>query len=119
MRPFHRRQFMKAGVLALGVPVAAACASDPKEPLALVVMDPLAAPLACSCVKGYAQRDYEKLAKHLEKSLGRPVAVFFGTSLSAVMAGKSNGKADIVIGKESVVKYQAKEQKIDVKPVAS
>lgn len=27
--------------------------------LSLVVMDPLAAPLSCPCVEGYAQRKYE------------------------------------------------------------
>ena len=30
--------------------------------LGMVVMDPLAAPLACDCVKGFAQRKYEKPA---------------------------------------------------------
>src|SRR5947208_3409602 len=40
--------------------------SQDKTPLTLIVMDPLAAPLSCPCVKGYAQRDYEKLAKQLE-----------------------------------------------------
>ena len=50
--------------------------------LTLVVMDPLAAPLSCPCVKGYAQRDYTKLGAHLEKALGRPVQVLFGESLA-------------------------------------
>lgn len=48
-----------------------------KTPLTLIVMDPLAAPLSCPCVKGYAQRDYEKLANHLEKQLGREVKLHF------------------------------------------
>ena len=38
------------------------------QPLSLVVMDPLAAPLSCPCVQGYAQRQYEKLAEYLTDS---------------------------------------------------
>ena len=34
--------------------------------ITLVVTDPLALPLACSCVQGYAQRKYEKLAHFLQ-----------------------------------------------------
>ena len=41
----------------------AVTASKPAvEPLSLIVMDPLAAPLSCPCVAGYAQRKYEVLA---------------------------------------------------------
>lgn len=97
-------------------------AADPTssaEPLTLVVMDPLAAPLSCPCVKGYAQRDYEKLAKYLTTKLNRPVKVFFGESLTNTLAKKSEGKADIIIGKESVVRHEAKENKLNVQPVAS
>ena len=32
----------------------------------MVVMDPLALPLSCPCVKGYAQRNYDKLGEKLE-----------------------------------------------------
>ena len=46
-------------------------ATEP-EPLRLVVMDPLAAPLACDCVGGYAQRDYTRLGAFLEER--EPVA---------------------------------------------
>ena len=35
------------------------------EPIMLIVMDPLAKEMACACVKGYAQRDYRKLAARL------------------------------------------------------
>ena len=53
-------------------------AQDPApagEALSLVVMDPLAAPLSCPCVAGYAQRKYEKLAEYLQQRLKRPVRV--------------------------------------------
>jgi len=76
-------------------------------PLTLIVMDPLAAPLSCPCVEGYAQRDYTVLGKHLETVLGRQVTVVFGESLPAAIE-KANGKADLVIGKQSVVRADAK-----------
>ena len=89
--------------------------------LTLVVMDPLAAPLSCPCVKGYAQRDYTKLGVHLEKALGRPVAVIFGESLAKVVGTVGEGKssrADIVIGKRSVVAADGKSTKRTLLPVA-
>ena len=89
--------------------------------LTLVVMDPLAAPLSCPCVKGYAQRDYTKLGVHLEKALGRPVAVIFGESLTKVVGTVGEGKnarADIVIGKRSVVAADGKSTKRTLLPVA-
>jgi ABC-type phosphate/phosphonate transport system substrate-binding protein len=121
MNPIQRRTFLKA---AAGVTVGSvAFASDPKQSasdaLTMVVMDPLAAPLSCPCVKGYAQRDYEKLAKYLETKLARQVKVFFGESLTNTLAKKSDGKADIIIGKESVVRHETKENKIAATPIAS
>lgn len=77
------------------------------EPLALIVMDPLALPLACPCVEGYAQRDYERLGRHIAARTGRPVKVHFSESLEAALKTKSAGKADIVIGKDSVVRFEA------------
>ena len=78
------------------------------EPLTLIVMDPLAAPLACDCVQGYAQRRYEKLGEFLQQRLSREVTVVWGESLEAALE-KSHGKADLVIGKYSVVLADAKE----------
>jgi ABC-type phosphate/phosphonate transport system substrate-binding protein len=83
-----------------------------KSRFTLIVMDPLAAPLSCDCVKGYAQRDYKKLAAHLEKQLLQPIEVHFSESLTA-------GRAHLIIGKESVIRYQAKDNKLDVTPIAS
>lgn len=98
--------------------VSPASAADKSE-LTVIVMDPLSAPLSCPCVAGYAQRDYEKLGKYLEKSLGRPVKVHFSESLTHALKKKTEGKADIIIGKESVVRFEAGENKLGATPIAS
>lgn len=99
-----------------GTSVLASGASEEKG-LTLVVMDPLSAPLACDCVKGYAQRKYEELGKFLTKELGQKVDVVWGESLEAAME-KSGGKADMIIGKHSVVMTDAHDAKIKVAPLA-
>lgn len=104
---------------ALGCGVWAAADEAKPEALAVVVMDPLAAPLSCPCVKGYAQRDYEQLGKFLEAKLGRPVQVFFDESLVVAMSKKSGGRADLVIGKCSVVKHDAQRAKLSLEQVAA
>lgn len=86
--------------------------------LTVVVMDPLSAPLACDCVKGYAQRKYELLGEFLQRELKRPVKVYWSESLSTAMKEKTSGKADLIIGKHSVVLADAKEAKVSVEPVA-
>ena len=75
-------------------------------------------PLSCPCVKGYAQRDYDKLGKHLEAKLGRPVAVHYAETLAGALTKKTGGKADLVIGKDSVVRFEAAAQKITVTHLA-
>jgi ABC-type phosphate/phosphonate transport system substrate-binding protein len=89
--------------VALGV---AAMAATPLamavEPLVLVVMDPLSKPLSCDCVQGYAQREYKLLGAHLESELGREVKVVWFESLAEAL-DHTGGKADLVIGKHSVV----------------
>jgi ABC-type phosphate/phosphonate transport system substrate-binding protein len=121
MTDIQRRTFLKAAaVVPLGL--ASAGAAEPAKPaadaLTVVVMDPLSAKLSCPCVDGYAQRDYEKLAKHLEAKLGRPVTVVFAESLEGALK-KSDGKADVIVGKESVVRCEAKEHKLEVTPAAA
>ena len=61
--------------LVLATLISAARGGEPAGALTLVVMDPLAAPLSCPCVEGYAQRDYEKLATFLRDELKRRDAV--------------------------------------------
>ncbi len=86
--------------------------------LSLVVMDPLAEPLSCPCVQGYAQRKYEKLAEYLAAQLGRPVHVTFAESFEQALAKKDCKVIDIAIGKDSVVRYDGAAKKIKVTPVA-
>ncbi|MGI8979266.1 MAG: PhnD/SsuA/transferrin family substrate-binding protein [Pirellulaceae bacterium] len=87
--------------------------------LTIVVMDPLAAPLSCPCVKGYAQRDYDKLAEHLELKLGRPVKIAYSESLVSALKSKTDGKADLIIGKHSVVLFDAAKAGLKVQQIAS
>lgn len=115
---------MKRNFLALAVAFAAIAtcliAADNKAPaLTLVIMDPLALPLSCPCVKGYAQRDYDQLARYMEQQLGRPVEIAFAESLTAALKKKTNGKADVVIGKRSVVVHDAKKADMKFTPMAS
>lgn len=89
-----------------------------EPPLTLVVMDPLAAPLACDCVQGYAQRKYELLAMFLEQWLSRKVELIFSEALERGIAKSSRGSADLVIGKHSLVNSDAAECKLAVRPLA-
>lgn len=88
------------------------------EPLRLVVMDPLAAPLSCPCVEGYAQRKYEKLAEYLSDKLDREVTVAFGESVAGAMEKGEIDDVHIFVGKDSVVRADAAKLKINVQPVA-
>lgn len=103
-----------AASLAITVPTTLA----DEQPLTIVVMDPLAAPLSCPCVEGYAQRDYEKLAAYLEEALDRPVALHFSESLMMALVDKTEGVVDLVIGKDSVVRADATQSGITLKPLA-
>lgn len=86
--------------------------------LSLLVMDPLAAPLSCPCVEGYAQRQYDKLAEYLTQRLGRPVSVTFAESFEKALAKDGCHVVDIAIGKDSVVRHDAAAMKMKVAPLA-
>jgi outer membrane protein assembly factor BamB/ABC-type phosphate/phosphonate transport system substrate-binding protein len=88
-----------------------------KESLRIVVMDPLAVQLACKCVEGFAQRRYERLGKFLESRLDRPVQLTFAESLHQV-AKPPVGDTDLIIGKWSVVVFDAASAKLPVHPLA-
>ncbi|HJQ79693.1 MAG TPA: PQQ-binding-like beta-propeller repeat protein [Lacipirellulaceae bacterium] len=88
------------------------------ESLSLVVMDPLAAPLSCPCVEGYAQRQYDKLGEYLTERLGRPVQVTFAESFEKALAKENCKTIDIAIGKDSVVRHDAAAAKMKVTPLA-
>ncbi len=83
----------------------------------VVVLDPMAAELSCPCVKGYAQRDYKKLGEFLAKQTGRPVNIHYAETLAAALAKKTSGKADLIIGKDSVARVAARESKLGVEHV--
>lgn len=86
--------------------------------LHVIVMDPLSAPLSCDCVKGYAQRKYEKLGEFLAKQLGRPVKVTWSESLVKAMK-ETDGAAQLVIGKHSVVLHDANKLSRKFEPIAA
>ena len=98
---------------------AEARSAAPSDGLTMVVMDPLALPLSCPCVKGYAQRDYDQLGKYLAQRLKTTVTVVFSDSLPGALANKTGGKADLVIGKDSVVRRQAKKAGLGMVHVAA
>ena len=87
--------------------------------LSLIVMDPLAAPLSCPCVKGYAQRKYEKLGEYLEKSLGYKVNLVFSESLAKAVQDDEGEHSYLIIGKDSVVRSDSKKLKMKVQALAS
>ena len=115
MHKYFRYSLLLALIAVVSLSGMARAADDA---LTLVVMDPLAAPLSCPCVKGYAQRDYDKLAEHLSQKLSRPVNVAYSDSLIAALKDKTEGKADIIIGKHSVVLFDAKKAGRQLKHVA-
>ena len=122
--PLSRREFVSLGAVGVfggwsrvGLSEDKAKPADPRE-ITVVIMDPLAAPLSCPCVEGYAQRDYTKLGAFLESRLDRPVKVAFSESLTTALKNKTEGKADLVIGKASVVKFDAAANKRSLKPIA-
>ena len=113
-----RSVFCLLAGLAICLPQVAMAESPAKPPLNLVVMDPLAKELSCPCVEGYAQRNYHKLAEHLSEQLGREVTVSFGESISRGLEKGEIETAHIIIGKDSVVRADAKKLKFKVAPVA-
>jgi len=83
--------------------VPAATAAPRPEPLALVVLDPLAKELACACLKDHAQRDYRKLAARLEKAVKQKITIEFSDDLAETLKTFGPGRDVIVIGDQSLV----------------
>lgn len=114
---------MKNIVIMLGLLLGLACSKvyageDPSDSaFTMIVMDPMAGPISCDCVQGYAQRKYEKLGFFLSKGLGRKVNVIWSESLKTAL-DESRGKADIIIGKHSVVLADASSIEFEVRPLA-
>lgn len=104
--------------LALAFSAAAFGSGEEPQALRLVVMDPLAAPLSCPCVQGYAQRNYQRLADYLARKLERPVQLAFAESLAKGLE-KVGGRADLVIGKRSVIMADAQRAGLTFQPLAA
>jgi ABC-type phosphate/phosphonate transport system substrate-binding protein len=83
----------------------------------MAVMDPLCDKLACDCVQGYAQRKYETLAQYLAERLNRRVRVGWGESIQSAVESLDS-RADIVIGKYSVVLHNGRTLGWTLRPVA-
>src|SRR5690606_17941171 len=66
-----------------------------------------------------AQRKYEKLGTYLADQLGREVKVYFGESLKGALEKAKVSAADIVIGKDSVVRAHSARLKMKVEPLAA
>lgn len=111
-----RRQFLAASAVALA---SSTLGAAEEVPLILVVTDPLAKENSCPCVAGYGQRDYTELGKALAAAIGKPVQVHFAESLAGALTKKTAGKVDLIIGKDSMIRAQAKEQKLDVVHLAA
>ena len=108
----------RAGVIALlAALVLLARAATGQPPLTIAVMDPLAAPLACDCVQGFAQRDYGRLEGFLEKRIGREVRVVYAAGLAAALRD-AGGPLDVVVGKASVVLADGRESGLTLRPIA-
>lgn len=103
--------------VALCLWLAPCLAGDAPPPLTMAVMDPLALPLSCPCVQGHAQRRYDKLGTFLESRLHRPVKVLFSDDLSKILHGPSGKSIHLIIGKRSVVQFDARINSLAVRPV--
>jgi len=88
-----------------------------EKPVQVVVMDPLALPLSCSCVEGVGQRRYDQLADHLGQALGRPFKLIFEESLDLALR-RMKAKPDFIIGKDAMVRFDAGRLKLQVSPLA-
>jgi outer membrane protein assembly factor BamB/ABC-type phosphate/phosphonate transport system substrate-binding protein len=110
------------GALAISSAALAATADGKgAQALSMVVMDPLAAPLSCPCVAGYAQRKYEELGAFLSEQLNRPVEVTFSETIAGALEKlepKGIKHVHLVIGKDSVIRAEGKKLKLGVKPLA-
>ncbi len=112
MRFFSIAALFAALAINSGIPAIA----KERPTLTILVMDPLALPLSCPCVKGHAQRLYDKLGLNLEKQLGQPVKVLFSDDLGKGLRSETKD-IDVIIGKQSVVRFDAKIAELAVRPV--
>lgn len=91
--------------------------SAASDTLVVAVMDPLAKPLSCPCVPGYAQRDYDQLGVYLAGRIGRPVRIVYGESLKKAALGLTSDHIGLIIGGQSVVKSDLREAGLAARPL--
>lgn len=117
IRPAGAWVCLAAGVL-LSLWILGGCTQrTDSSPLTVVVMDPLAAELACACVGDYAQRDYHALTDYLGNALDRPVTIVFADNLDKATRQLGGDAPVLVIGKESVVRFDAKQSGLTLEPI--
>lgn len=100
-----------------GVAPAALAAEAAAEPLRIIVMDPLALPLSCTCVEGTGQRRYEVLGEYLGDRLGRKVEIVFEESVGLALH-RLKAESDLIVGKRSMILADAVQEEIGVRPIA-
>lgn len=120
LRPLALAVGLAAALLAGGCPRRGTPAAA-AGPMRIRVTDPLAAALACHCVEGYGQRDYEGLGRFLGQQLGREVAVTFGSVAPAPeppARGAPEPPPDLLIGPWSQVLAEARREGWSLRPIA-
>jgi outer membrane protein assembly factor BamB len=120
MKPWFLGSALLAGLLALlvsGCVGRQPASHSAKQPLLLIVMDPLAKELACACVKGFGQRDYRKLARHLEETIHQRVAIEMSDDLAESLKLASPGQEVLVVGERSFVASSAQRAGFACEPV--
>ncbi|MBX3731801.1 MAG: PQQ-binding-like beta-propeller repeat protein [Verrucomicrobiae bacterium] len=97
--------------------VLGAVAEGTGDPISMVVMDPLAAELACVCVKGHGQRNYRRLASRLEHSLQERIGIEFSDDLKDTLAHGGVSSQLILIGDRSLVNHAAEQVGLKCRPL--
>lgn len=122
MKPWFQGSVLLAGLLALlvsGCVGRQPASHAAKQPLLLIVMDPLAKELACACVKGFGQRDYRKLARHLEETIHQRVAIEFSDDLAESLKLTSPGQDVMVVGERAFIATSARRAEFACQPVCA
>ena len=110
--------FAQFGVAADDATAKLPAADDPNSALVMVVMDPLGSPSRARACKVMRKGNTRNWAEKLQSELGKPVRVVFNESLVTALKGDAKGRADLVIGKHSVVLFDAKKAGLTVAPIA-